>query len=75
MISVASFTNTINFHPNVYEWSLAQSSVGWNYLTIPILQRLQCCSEICEWISTCIPHFVMDIITYQCNVYTGINLG
>ena len=37
---------------------------GWNYLSIPKLQRLH--FEVPGWVSHSIPLFIMDMITYPC---------
>ena len=44
-----------NCNPSMDKRPHAQQSEGWNYLSIPKLQR-------CNFI----PHFIMDVITYPC---------
>ena len=51
------------FNPSMDKWSHALSSVEWNYLSIPKLQRLHRLGmDVCNFI----PHFIMDVITYPC---------
>ena len=48
------------------KWLHPLWNVGWNYLSIPKLQRNGSTVEVWEWLSNFIPHFIMNIITYPC---------
>ena len=53
-----------NFNPIMDRLSHAHKSVGWNYLSIPKLQRWNRCSLGMD--KCFIPHFIVDVITYSC---------
>ena len=53
----------LDFKSSRDEESHAHYNVGWNYLSIPKLQRLHCWSL--EWIINFNLHFIMDVITYS----------
>ena len=40
------------------------TSKVWHEITWPFPNR--CTTEVCEWISYFIPHFMMNVITYPC---------
>ena len=54
----------VNFDSNMDKWLHQLSSVGWDYLSIPNLQR--CAFEVWELISKFIPHFITNVMIYQC---------
>ena len=53
----------INFNPSMDDLSRAQLSVGWNYLSIPKLQRI-CIVEVWEWTSNFMTYFIVYVITF-----------
>ena len=54
----------VNFDSSMDKWLHQLSSVGWDYLSIPNLQRGAV--EVWELISKFIPHFITNVMINQC---------
>ena len=52
----------INFNPSM-DFTYMDYKV-WGEITYPFLNCNNVAFKVWEWISNCIPHFVMDVITY-----------
>ena len=52
----------INFSPSMYRWSQVKFC---DEIPCPFLSFNDAIVDVWEWISDFIPHFIMDVITYQ----------
>ena len=56
-LPVTPLLTWFNFNPGMDKYKHPRWSVGWNYV---------CIAEAWEWMSTFIPHCILDVIIYPC---------
>ena len=59
----APLTNIFNFNPSMDKYMPRKV---WGEITYPFKNIDGCTVDVWEWIINFIPHFIMDVITYQC---------